>query len=91
VSGGSPGQPGVIAVGTARASLLGGIVLVDPRDVHLFPLLFDGSGSAEFSLPLPSQEDFAGHVLDLQALALDPSRPHGVAVSNGLEVAVCAP
>lgn len=53
---------------------------------------FDGSGSASFSAHLPSNEAFAGLVLDLQALALDSSKPHGIgAVSNGLEVALCAP
>ncbi len=91
-SGGPPGQPGLIVVGTARARLFGGTVLVDPSTILLkLPLIFDGSGSADFSLPLPSNEAFAGLVLDLQAFALDPSQPHGVAVSNGLEVALCAP
>ncbi len=91
-SGGPPGQAGLMVVGTARASLFGGTLLVDPRHIFLFPLSFDASGSANFSVPLPSDEVFAGLVLDLQALALDPSKPHGIAAfSNGLEVALCSP
>lgn len=91
-SGGPPGQPGLFAVGFARASLFGGTVLVDPNKLFLFPLTFDGSGAANFSVLLPSDETFAGFVLDLQAFALDPSQPHGIAAaSNGLEVALCAP
>jgi FG-GAP-like repeat len=91
-SGGPPGQPGLLVVGIARASLFGGTVLVDLSQFVSFPLLFDGSGSASFSTPLPRDEDFAGLVLDLQAFALDASQPHGIgAVSNGLEVALCAP
>jgi hypothetical protein len=78
----------------ARASLFGGTVVIDPAKIVLHvPLLFDGSGSASFSMPLPGKEAYAGLVLDLQAFALDPSQlqPRGVAVSNGLEVALCAP
>jgi hypothetical protein len=61
--------------------------------IFLLPLRFDGSGSANVSMPLPGNEAYAGLVLDLQAFALDPSelQPRGVAVSNGLEVALCAP
>ncbi len=91
VSGGPPGQPGLLAVGTARASLSGGPLLVDPSDRVLVPLLFDGSGSVSFSMPLPSHPALTGLVLDLQVFALDPAQPRGVAVSNGLEVALCAP
>ncbi len=90
-SGGPPGQSGLIAVGTARADLFDGLLLVDPSTVAVYPLLFDNGGSASFSLPLPSRLSYAGFVLDLQAFALDPSQPKGVAVSNGLEVALCAP
>ena len=91
-SGGPPGEPGLIAIGFARASLFGGTVLVDLNNVFLFPLTFDGTGAANFSVPLPSNGDLAGLVLDLQAFALAPSQPHGIAAaSNGLEVALCAP
>jgi len=93
-SGGAPGQTGLLAVSMARASLFGGTVVIDPAKIVLHvPLLFDGSGSASFSMPLPGKEAYAGLVLDLQAFALDPSQlqPRGVAVSNGLEVALCAP
>jgi hypothetical protein len=90
-SGGPPGQPGLMALGTARASLFGGAVLVDLNNVLLLPLNFDASGSANFSLHLLNKPAFTGLVLDLQAFGFDPSQPLGVAVSNGLEVALCAP
>lgn len=93
-SGGPAGQPGVLAVSTARASLFGGTVVIAPaKTLFYVPLLFDGSGSASFSMPLPGKESWAGLLLDLQAFALDDSQmqPRGVAVSNGLEVALCAP
>lgn len=91
--GGPPGQPGLLVIATARADLLGGTLLVDPAHVLDFvPLVFDGGGSAAFSAPVPNDEALAGFLLDLQAFALDPSQPHGIAASsNGLEVALCAP
>ncbi|HEX5009791.1 MAG TPA: FG-GAP-like repeat-containing protein [Planctomycetota bacterium] len=92
VSGGPPGQPGLIAVGAARASLFGGTLLVDPGQMLLFPLAFDGTGAVSLAAILPGDEAFAGVVLDLQAFALDPSKPHGIgAASNGLEIALCTP
>ena len=91
-SGGPPGQSGLIAVGTARANLLNGILLVDPSHFLLLsPLSFDGGGSIQLSAPLPGDEALAGLVLDLQVFALDSAQPHGVAAfSNGLELALCA-
>jgi len=91
-SGGPAGKPGLMVVGAARASLFGGLLLVDPTILFTFPLAFDAGGSAGFSVPLPDDATFAGLVIDLQIFALDPSQPHGVsAASNGLEVALCAP
>jgi len=91
-SGGPAGKPGLMVVGAARASLFGGLLLVDPTILFTFPLAFDAGGSAGFSVPLPADATFAGLVIDLQIFALDPSQPHGVsAASNGLEVALCAP
>jgi hypothetical protein len=78
-------------VGTARASQPGTRLLVDPSPMVLVPLSFDGSGSAKVALPLPSHTAFTGRVLDLQVLAPDPSRNRGFVVSNGLEIALCAP
>jgi FG-GAP-like repeat len=90
-SGGPPGQLGWIAVGTARASGSGDRLLVDPSGRILLPVLMDGNGTANVSVPVPQDARLAGRVLDLQVVAPDPSQPRGCAVSNGLEIALCAP
>jgi hypothetical protein len=89
-SGGPPGHFGLLAVGTARASRAG-TLLVDPLNRQLVPCLFGSDGTVDLSLPLPNDARLAGRVLDLQVVALDPSQPRGLALSNGLEIALCAP
>lgn len=92
-SGGAPDQPGMLIVGTSRASapLFGGQLLVSPHNALLFPIAFDGSGTASFSTPLPSNPTATGIVLDLQCAELDASKPLGIALSTGVEMALCAP
>ena len=91
--GGPAGQPGLLLVGTARASLplYGGLLLVAPAGALSFPISFDGAGTASFSVDVPSDPAVAGFVLDMQCGALDASKPQGVALSTGLEVALCMP
>jgi hypothetical protein len=92
-AGGPPGQPGLVLLGTGRASLplYDGLLLVALDGALWFPFAFDSAGMASFSVAVPSDPAVAGFVLDLQCGALDPSKPQGVALSNGLEAALCAP
>ena len=89
VRGGTPDQRGVLAVGSTRASLRG--LLVDPHGMILVPLQFDSNGTANLALRLPTNPTWSGRLFDLQVVAQDPAQPHGFAVSNGLELALCAP
>ncbi len=91
--GGPADQPGLLLLGTARASLplFGGLLLVALDGALWFPISFDSAGTASFSIPVPSDPAAAGLVLDLQCGALDASKPQGVALSTGLEAALCAP
>jgi hypothetical protein len=92
-AGGPAGQPGLLLLGTARASLplYGGLLLVSLNGASMIPISFDSAGMASFSKTVPSDPAAAGLVLDLQCGALDASKPQGVALSTGLEAALCAP
>ncbi len=89
VRGGAPGQLGLLAVGSTRASLRG--LLVDPHAMILVPLQFDSNGTANLALRIPTNPAWSGRLFDLQVVAQDPAQPKGIAVSNGLELALCTP
>jgi endonuclease I len=79
-----------ISGGKTNLPLLGGVVLVDPFNL-LLPLTFKASvtGTATFTVPIPSDPAFAGLTFYSQAFALDGGQPGGYSLSGGLEIIVC--
>lgn len=87
--GGAPGFVG-LSLGGAAFDLGGFSLLLDPGVPHvLVPLLFDGSGAAQWSLDLPPGPGLVGRTLWAQAFALgmEPS----ILASQGLWATVGAP
>jgi hypothetical protein len=89
-----PGLPSaaafaLLATGPADLPLFGGSLLVDPLTQFLFTPLGVVLGTGSLSVPIPPDPVLAGFTVHLQAAALDPTAPEGVALSNGLASTLC--
>ena len=92
VSGGPPDAQGLLLFGFGRVSLplKGGTLHVDPNGMLLLDLDLDASGSTSLQTTLLADPGWVGLGAVLQYAALDPGQPQSVALSNGLEFAICA-
>jgi photosystem II stability/assembly factor-like uncharacterized protein len=81
-----PGAKGVLAYALAphHRALLGGTLLVLPKQVATLPFEAEISGQGEVDFTLPHDPTLVGMELFFQAGALDPDMSHGVALSHGL-------
>ncbi len=60
--------------------------LIDLGISPLGPIFPDPFGSAAFALPIPISPPLAGLTLSFQAVVLNPAGPHGLSLSNAVEV-----
>lgn len=92
VTGGAPSVSGILIVGFARVDLplRGGTLLVDPTNALYINLNLGPSGVASLPAILPPSTTLVGLGAMLQYAAFDATQPQGLALSNGLELVICA-
>lgn len=93
LSGAPAGAPGVLAFASGPADLpfAGGTQLVDVLGLLQLETFVATGGATQIKAAIADQPGLAGQKVYGQALALDLSQPLGLALSNGIEVRLCAP